>query len=389
MSPATDVKYLAIHLPQFHPVPQNDRWWGRGFTEWTNVVRARPRFPGHQQPHLPADLGFYDLRLPEARAAQAELARAHGIDGFCYYHYWFQGQRLLERPVDEILASGKPDFPFCLCWANESWSRRWDGGEHHVLMAQNYDEADDVAHFKWLLRAFQDQRYIRVGGKPLFLFYRAHDITTLPHLVPTWQRLAAEAGLPGLYLVSVRNSWNAAFDPRAHGLQASMRFQPFWQHVDDVHARGLGVRIEREVRAALSAGTYGNLPTRVLARAGTRALDRVRPQPRDRVVDYAAFVAEAQRAAPPPWREFPGITPMWDNAARRQTGATILHGSTPALFEDWLTQVTAQARALPAGERLVFINAWNEWAEGNHLEPDEAHGRAYLEAVARAKAAAG
>ena len=161
-------RLLAFHLPQFHPVPDNDAWWGKGFTEWRNVTRAEPQFPGHYQPHLPADLGFYDLRLPEARQAQADLARAYGIHGFVYYHYWFNGRRILERPVNEILRLGEPDFPFCLCWANENWSRRWDGSEREILLGQNYSPEDDLEHIAWLITAFRDPRYIKVSASPCF-----------------------------------------------------------------------------------------------------------------------------------------------------------------------------------------------------------------------------
>ncbi|MCS6913652.1 MAG: glycoside hydrolase family 99-like domain-containing protein [Myxococcales bacterium] len=368
----SDVKYIAMHLPQFHPIPENDAWWGRGFTEWTNVVRARPRFRGHYQPHLPADLGFYDLRLPEARAAQAELAARYGIDAFCYYHYWFGGRRLLERPVNEILASGEPDFPFCLCWANENWSRRWDGGDNQVLMRQEYSEADDRAHFEWLLTAFRDRRYVRIEGRPLFLIYRAHEVATLPHLVRSWQQWAQEAGLPGLFLVSVRNAWNESFNPLQHGLQASMKFQPFWRHVDRL-AQGL---LERAAYGLIQAHApqLGPLLKRVLS--GRRG---------DRVIAYRDLVAAEMASRSADFPEFPSVTPGWDNSPRRARGATIVHGSTPALFGRWLRHETQRVRRLPPPLRIVFLNAWNEWGEGNHLEPDQRFGLAYLEEVKRAR----
>src|SRR5215471_9126155 len=190
----TKARLIAFYLPQFHPIPENDAWWGKGFTEWTNVARARPVFRGHYQPHMPADLGFYDLRLPEVRQAQADLAREYGIHGFCYYHYWFGGKRLLQYPFDRVLTSGKPDFPFCLCWANEPWTRAWDGREQDILQPQSYSEEDDRRHIVSLLPAVLDERAIRVEGKPLFLVYQARELPDPAQTVEVWQEVAREAG---------------------------------------------------------------------------------------------------------------------------------------------------------------------------------------------------
>lgn len=382
------VRYIAIHLPQFHPIPENDEWWGRGFTEWTNVARATPRFPGHYQPHLPADLGFYDLRLPEARAAQARLARSYGIDGFCYYHYWFHGRRLLERPVEEILASGQPDLPFCLCWANENWSRRWDGGDSKLLVEQRYSEEDNEAHFRYLLRAFNDPRYLRVAGKPLFLIYRAHDIPDVGGLVALWRRRAQEAGLPGLFLMSVRNGWNRDADPRVHGFDASLKFQPFFPIADRLLANGNPTQglIERSVGLARrTAQRLGPPVERLLNRALGWAKQAAPPV--DRVLPYSDFVAAAMRETPPPFPELPAVCPGWDNSPRRAAGALVLTDGNPRVFGDWLRQEADAVQALPESQRIVFINAWNEWAEGNHLEPDQRFGCAFLDEVLKSKAA--
>jgi lipopolysaccharide biosynthesis protein len=195
MSETSQVRAICFHLPQYHPIRENDEWWGKGFTEWANVTRTRPRFKDHYQPHLPADLGFYDLRLPEARQAQADLARQHGIHGFCYYHYWFNGRRLLERPFNEILASGQPRFPFCLCWANENWTRRWDGQERDILLEQNYGDEDDLNHIRWLANAFRDPRYIRIQGKPIFLVYRLSRLPNPARTVKIWRNEAGALGV--------------------------------------------------------------------------------------------------------------------------------------------------------------------------------------------------
>src|SRR5580704_8011423 len=212
---------LAFYLPQFHPIPENDEWWGKGFTEWTNVVKAKPWFSGHYQPHVPTDLGFYDLRLPETREAQADLARQYGIYGFCYYHYWFHGRRLLERPFNEVLTTGRPDFPFCLCWANENWTRRWDGAERQILVKQTYSQQDDLEHIRWLLNAFDDRRYIRLEGKPLLLVYRAGDLPSPSRTAEAWRGEARKAGIGDIFLCSIlSHSPTSRVDPALLGFDA-------------------------------------------------------------------------------------------------------------------------------------------------------------------------
>ena len=354
-------RVLAFHLPQFHPIPENDRWWGRGFTEWTSVVKAKPLFQGHNQPHLPADLGFYDLRLPEARQAQADLAGEYGIHGFCYYHYWFNGRRLLERPVDEILASGEPDFPFCLCWANENWTRRWDGCEENVLIGQNYSEEDDRRHIAWLAGAFEDERYIKINGKPLFLVYRARRLPDPLRTTTVWREAARSLGVGELYLCRVESFNDERDDPKRHGFDAAVEFQPDWVNLD-----GLPLRKERRWDIARSLRLSDNTFTR------------------HRVYDYAAMVKSMLRKSEPPHKRFPCVTPMWDNSSRRKEGAVIFTGSTPELYEEWLSTVVERFIPYDRDENLIFINAWNEWGEGNHLEPCQKWGRAYLEATRNA-----
>ena len=221
------VRAIAFYLPQYHPIPENDRWWGKGFTEWTNVVKARPLFRGHYQPHLPADLGFYDLRLPEVRQAQVDLAREYGLSGFCYYHYWFNGKRLLHWPFDEVLASAEPDFPFCLCWANENWTRIWDGGDSEVLMKQTYSDKDDLAHIRWLARAFADPRYIRVENKPLFIIYRAHKLPDIRKTTAVWREECRRRGIGEIFLCRIDTA-SDTLRPSELGLDAAVEFQPDW-----------------------------------------------------------------------------------------------------------------------------------------------------------------
>jgi len=353
-------KLIAFFLPQFHAVPENDTWWGQGFTEWRNVAAARPLFRGHYQPHLPADLGFYDLRLPEIRLAQAELARRFGIGAFCYYHYWFNGRRILERPFNEVLASGQPDFPFCLCWANENWTRAWDGGSRQVLLEQVYSDADDDAHFHALLPAWQDPRYLRHEGRPVFLVYAASRLPDPLRTTNRWRELARAHGLPGLYLLRVESVHETRSDPRLIGFDAAVEFQPEWRTLPEPRWHHYRRRLVQKL---------GFQPPRLW---------------QHRVRDYRDVVELALAKPPPAYPFFPGVAPSWDNSARRATGALILRNCDPDLYENWLRRVIA--RNAP---EFVFINAWNEWAEGCHLEPCARYGHAYLEATRRALVGAG
>lgn len=356
--PATPVRALAFYLPQFHPIPENDEWWGPGFTEWRNVVRARPLFPGHDQPHLPADLGFCDLRVAETRAAQATLAREHGIFGFVYYHYWFHGRRLLDRPFREVLESGAPDFPFALCWANEDWTRAWDGASDEVLIRQEYSEADDRAHIRHLLPAFADPRAVRVDGRPLFLVYRASRLPDVRRTTDVWRDEVTRAGLGEPYLCRVENDVNLG-DPRELGFDAAVDFQPDFAHLGQPLRRSLGSRAIRRLRL-------------------TRPVYR-----RHRVFDYATFVGRMQGRPPVSYKRYPCVTPGWDNTARRARQGIVLRNSDPAVYEGWLRWTVDGFTPFGPGEDLIFLNAWNEWAEGNHLEPCQRWGRAYLEATRR------
>jgi len=347
--PDTDVRLVAFFLPQFHPIPQNDKWWGKGFTEWTNVTKARPLFDGHHQPRLPADLGFYDLRLPDVRASQAEMAAAYGIHGFCYYHFWFDGKVLLEQPFEEVLRSGEPDFPFCLCWANEPWSRRWDGRPRDVLQPQSYSPSDDVAHIRSLLPALADRRAITIDGKPVFIVYQSKDLPDSIRTTETWREEVHRAGLPGLYLIAIETGWDAGWDATSFGFDAKILFQP-------------------QFALLFSSGTQ--IPV-----GGSETW---------RVFDYQKAWQVLADPAPVSYKRFDTVCPSWDNTARAGERGVVLHGSTPEAYRRWLEHAITRVADQPRDHRVVFINAWNEWAEGCHLEPDQRHGRAYLDATKQA-----
>jgi lipopolysaccharide biosynthesis protein len=345
------VRAIAFHLSQFHPIPENDRWWGPGFTEWTNVTRARPNFDGHYQPHLPADLGFYDLRVPEAREQQAALARASGIHGFCYYYYWFAGKRLLERPVEEMRESGRPDFPYCFCWANENWTRRWDGADREILIAQNPSRADDERLVRDLLPHFRDPRYVRVDGRPLFMVYRVGVLPDVRASVAIWRDVCRREGVGDLYLCAVKTYDTS--DPSQYGFDALVEFPPHGVRTPPVNAQ----------------------------------VDIVNPDYDGQIVDYRRFVLDSLARAESPYRVHRTVMPGWDNTARRPDHAVTFINATPEIYEIWLREVVARVMEQHRGdERLVFINAWNEWAESAHLEPDRRFGRQYLEATRRALA---
>ena len=352
------IQAIAFYLPQYHPTPENDKWWGKGFTEWTNVALAKPLVPGHYQPHLPADLGFYDLRLPEVRQAQAELAQRFSISGFCYYHYWFNGKRLLERPFNEVLASGKPDFPFCLCWANEEWTRAWDGRTNKTLMGQAYSKQDDINHIHWLINAFRDKRYIRVDGTPLFLVYRASQLPDSVETTSIWREKAMKAGIGDIFLVRVESmTVECNIDPVKTGFDAALEFQPRW--------RTLGKPLHR------------SFLWRILSKIGVG-----QPYMINRFYDYGSIAKRMLNEEKPNYKRFSCVCPQWDNSARRKEDAVILHNSTPELYGRWLESTVK--KSLKANNQILFINAWNEWAEGNHLEPCQKWGLGYLESTRNA-----
>jgi lipopolysaccharide biosynthesis protein len=335
---------IAFYLPQFHPIPENDRWWGPGFTEWRNVTRAKPLFAGHDQPRVPADLGYYDLGLDTVRAQQIELARTYGIHGFCYYTYWFGGKKLLDMPLGRFVADKSLDFPFCLCFANDNWTRRWDGREQEILIAQQHSPEDDRAFLRDILPLLQDPRYIRVGNRPLLLIYRAEMLPDPEATAARWREEAARVGLE-LYLAKCE-SFGHAGDPRPLGFDANVEFPP-----------------------------------------ANADISPVREKPA--VFEYLDLMRWALGRPDPDFPLMRGITLAWDNSARRGRDAFVFHNFKHEYYERWLLDIcrwTVDRR--PPDERFVFINAWNEWAEGTYLEPDVRHGHESLRATRRALEAA-
>jgi hypothetical protein len=351
------VRAIAFYLPQFHPNKENDQWWGKGFTEWTNVASAKPLFKGHEQPVIPADLGFYDLRLSETRLAQAEMAASYGIEGFCYWHYWFGGKRMLERPFDEVLESGSPDFPFCLGWANHSWSNIWKDEPRRLLIDQIYPgEEDDRMHFDYLLKAFRDRRYITVDEKPLFVIFKPTDIPEAKKKFDLWRYLAIKAGFKGLYIVGINM-------------------------LDFKDGRDLG--LDAIILSTLAVINSGNS----IVNEATRLIWGIRRQLSlggPRILDYGDvikyLVPDLKRFD---CESYPCIYPNWDNTPRKGRKGLVLRNSTPSLFEWHVKKAVKALEGRPFEHKLLFIKSWNEWAEGNYLEPDLKWGCEYLDALKR------
>ena len=342
---------IAFYLPQYFPIPENDEWWGPGFTEWTNTAKARRLFPGHQQPTLPSELGFYDLRVPETRALQSDLAQAHGVEAFAYWHYWFgNGDRILERPFAEVLSSGEPSISFCLAWANQTWTGIWHGAHDRILKQQTYPgPEDDQRHFDTVLPAFRDERYLRVDGRPVFYVFRPEELPDAREFVDRWQAMARKAGLDGLYLVAEASD-----------------------------LLGAGVRYARAADDGFDADVYMRIPARVdrFTHLRMRLLRKSMGGPE--VYPYSDDAASLYRPGP---ATQPCVYPNWDNTPRSGRGGLVLTGATPEKFRRNVESAVSLLADRPEQERLLWVKSWNEWAEGNHLEPDLREGRAWLEAL--------
>lgn len=342
------LKLIAFYLPQFHPIPENDEWWGRGFTEWTNVSKAVPQFVGHYQPRLPGELGFYDLRVPDVQKRQIELARKYGIYGFAFYFYWFHGKRLLEKPLDAFFSDKENKFPFCIFWANENWTRRWDGKEDDVLIAQNHSPESDLAFIKDIEPYLRDSRYIRIDGKPVLLVYRVQLFPNPIETAKRWREYCREVGIGEIYLIA--GQVYGFEDPRLAGFDAAVEFPPHNLVVE---------RINQNMQI-------------------------LNPVYNGHIFRYEEFARFYSEKTTPDYELFKTVSPSWDNEARRSGKGTSITQSTPALYQQWLEKVSAETMKKEPGKRFAFINAWNEWAEGAYLEPDHRFGYAYLDATKNA-----
>lgn len=348
-------RFIAFYLPQFHPTPENDEWWGPGFTEWTNVARAKKLYKGHYQPKIPRDLGFYDLRLPESREAQAELAREYGVEGFCYWHYWFgNGKRLLQRPFDEVVASGKPDFPFCLAWANHSWAKKQfdKNGTQEILMEQTYPGEDDfVNHFNTMLSAFKDKRYIKVDGKLLFIVYNPLDSPLLKRFIEIWQELAKKNGLKGFYFVGKTDKGRLRKEILELGYDATYN------------------------DAILNVHHHQNIIYKVFLELRARVLHYPKIFKYKDAIKY--MLCEEERAD----NAIPVIAPNWDHTPRSGANGILLEDCNPKYFKNLVSNAINLVKDKPADKQIVIIKAWNEWGEGNYMEPDLKYRRGMLEAL--------
>jgi hypothetical protein len=355
-------RIIAYYLPQFHPIPENDTWWGKGFTEWTNVGKAKPLFKGHYQPRVPADLGYYDLRMPEIREAQAEMARDGGIEGFMYWHYWFgNGKMLLERPFHEVLNSGKPDFPFCLGWANHSWENKlWDSGSQKkksvILIEQIYPGKQDyIDHFYYILKAFQDNRYLHVDGKPIFYIFDPLGFKDCKEFIDIWRELAVKNGLKGIHFIGKMGIWlNHREKLLALGFDSI-----------NTHATWIAECKVKGKKKNLFVNNFNKFsPLSIVQKYNYKDIINYL------ISDFDGFE-----------NVYPTLIPQWDHTPRSGKNGVVYHGSTPELFRQHIKMVLNSVKEKKEEHRIVILKSWNEWGESNYMEPDIVFGNKYITAL--------
>ncbi len=361
------MKVIALYFPQFHRIKENDDWWGEGFTDWNNVRSAKPLFDGHHQPRMPHDGNYYDQSELTTLRWQAALARKYGIYGFCHYHYWFDGKQLLEAPTNLMLENHDIDMPFCLSWANETWSRRWDGLDHHILIQQTHPPQVESwrQHFEYLIKAWKDPRAIKIDGKPVFVIYRPQTILHIDEMIAMWKKWSIEEGLPGIYIIHQKQYDFSGSEKYTASFDGIFQFQPFEAifSIPEGHCKS----IER-ARNRLSSILHN-----LLALTGRKS---------HKIYDYeSTWKKIVSVKSDPSLKIYPGAFIDWDNTARYKNRATIFKGATPERFQYWMSRLADSMPARNLPEDFVFLNAWNEWSEGTYLEPDKTHGYRYLEAV--------
>jgi Glycosyltransferase WbsX len=369
-------KLIAMYFPQLHAIPENDAWWGKGFTDWDNVKTAVPQFEGHYQPRVPFGNNYYDQSELETLRWQIDLAKKHGIYGFCHYHYWFNGKQLLETPTNLMLENKDIDFPFCLSWANETWSKRWDGLDHHILIQQTHPPTKESwkKHYDYLIKAWRDPRAIKVEGKPVFIIYRPQRIEKINDMLTYWRELALTDGLPGLYFI-FQKQYELPTKGCLELFDAVFQFQPF----EAIYSPTFD---KTSIRHSFMYKFFRSLPEYVqdiFRGLRTSFLKDLTFHDYDAVWQQIIEIRPDEKLT-----TFPGAFLDWDNAARYKNRATVFNGANPQSFEKWFSKLvgTLPQRNLP--ESFIFLNAWNEWSEGTYLEPDEKYGYQYLEAVKKA-----
>lgn len=377
-------RIIANYLPQFHPIPENDKYWGAGFTEWVNVAKARPFYKGHYQPKIPADLGFYDLRLPEIREQQVQLARDAGVEGFCYWHYWFgNGKELLQRPFDEVLASGKPDFPFCLCWANHDWSTRsWKNGKGKNITIQKQlylGEDDYTLHFYNELPAFKDHRYITVDDKPLFIIYDPYHFPDVSNFIKIWRELAEKEGLKGIYFVGMCNNTTTIKRDKEGKIT---RVIPNLSSSKDVYENILSLGFD-------GINSWGKSRGEMIANGKYRRILRMYLNQKLPFLPALRFnypkVVKHFFAPEDDWENiFPTIMPQWDRTARVGKHEGVYDHATPKEFQKHIEDALKMIEHKHDEHKILFLRSWNEWGEGNYVEPDEKYGHGWLNAIKNA-----
>lgn len=368
------IQFLAYYLPQFHPIPENDLWWGKGFTEWTNVVKAKPLFKGHYQPILPGELGFYDLRVPEVQVAQAAMAKEYGIDGFIYYQYWFgNGKMLLEQPAEQMLKNKDIDLPFCFCWANETWKGIWHGLDNpDVLIEQTYQGKQGFKdYFEYLLPFFKDERYIKVDNKPMFHIYKLDDLPDSDLFFSTFNELAIKEGFNGIYFIGTICSDLLLKNEAVYGKVGFDVFVRMRSGLDFIFSKkSIKGKIERKLKKIIRNHLKSN----------THIDNRSKPL----IFDYKKGVDKMNNNYGNE-KQIPCVFPNWDNTARSGNKAMIFKNANPEAWKIHLENSVNELLKYPSRPQILVIKSWNEWAEGNYLEPDRKYGYQWLQVVKSVK----